>query len=135
MYKHTRENRGEAQRKKKRKFLNRNKFSFSTLCNLTRKKNPILNQFSKVTKHGWTLLTFKWYAGSCASTKCFWKLCSLVFHLPVESFRTKGLPALHMQHAPKERTWTIRLTTSLLAYFGSKRVLLWSAFTNSTPAD
>lgn len=32
------------------------------------------------------------------------KLSSLVLHLPVESFRTKGLPALHMQHTPKEQT-------------------------------
>lgn len=29
-------------------------------------------------------------------------LCSLVLHLPVESFRTKGLSALHMKHTPKE---------------------------------
>lgn len=32
------------------------------------------------------------------------KLCSLVLCLPVESFRTKGLPALPVQHTPKEQT-------------------------------
>lgn len=32
------------------------------------------------------------------------KLFSLVLHLPVESFRAKGLPALHIQHTPKEQT-------------------------------
>lgn len=66
-------------------------------------------------------------------------LCSLVLHLPVESFRTKHLPTLHMQHASKKKkkekeTSTITQTARLLAYFSSKHVLSWTAFTNSIPA-
>lgn len=70
-------------------------------------KKNISNQFSKVIKHAWILFTFKLSVGSCSSTNVPEKLCSLVLQLPVESFRTKSLPAMHVHHALKE--WTCLL--------------------------
>lgn len=109
MYKHHREHRGEAQRKKKRKLLNRRHvFLLNTLqFDWEKKKQNISNQFSKVIKHAWILFTFKLSVGSCSSTNVPEKLCSLVLQLPVESSRTKSLPAMHMHHALKE--WTCLL--------------------------
>lgn len=39
------------------------------------------------------------------------KLCSLLLHLPVESFRTKGLPAQHVQHTGRTNLFTLAEST------------------------
>lgn len=118
------QNMGDAQRKKKRKLLNRC-FPSQYFAIWLENKNPIFNQFSNVTKHAWILLPFKWSVGSCSSTKCSWKTLQLSSSLACGIFQDKGSTSMACA-THSERT---------NPYSGSEHVLLWSALTTCTPAD